>query len=67
MPYKEGRSGIPGNTTTYRPVHITVANPALLQSGTNRGSVSPKQSSNSVTSEKKVEKSNQKSKLGLGY
>jgi hypothetical protein len=31
MPAKEGRSGTPGNSTTYYPINIATSNPSVLQ------------------------------------
>jgi len=41
MPRPEGRSGEPGNTTTYKPIHIATAHPEKLQPGTVKRTPSP--------------------------
>ena len=41
MPKSEGRSNMPGNTTTYKPIHIATANPSALQPGTVKPTPSP--------------------------
>jgi hypothetical protein len=38
MPAKTGRTGLPGNQTSYKSIKITTAKPGLLQPGANRGS-----------------------------
>lgn len=43
MPGPAGRSKLPGNSTTYRPIHLqAMSKPALLQPGQKMGSQRPK-------------------------
>lgn len=46
MPKKEGRTGLPGNSTEYKSIDIAVSNPGLLQPGAARA---PKHSTSAGT------------------
>jgi hypothetical protein len=50
MPQDSGRSGMPGNERTMRPIQINTSNPALLQPGAAR----PVKLSNEVLGQKSV-------------
>lgn len=65
MPKKEGRSGKPGNETSYKPIHINTPRPDLLKPGTVRSNLSVTHVLGRVSVPPKEKKFNYRKKRGV--